>query len=137
MACHVSERAQACPDLLYSRLEEGRIRNMAGTKSETKISKLIAALRPYQPERVYLFGSAAREEEDELSDLDLVVIKRTALPFFERLREVARLLPEGTGGVDVLVYTPEEFSRMQQDGNAFAELIAEEARLMYGREEKD
>jgi len=136
MACHVSERAQACPDLLYSRLEEGRIRNMAGTKSETKISKLIAALRPYQPERVYLFGSAAREEEDELSDLDLVVIKRTALPFFERLREVARLLPEGTGGVDVLVYTPEEFSRMQQDGNAFAELIAEEARLMYGREEK-
>jgi predicted nucleotidyltransferase len=55
---------------------------MAGNKSETKISKLIAALRAYQPERVYLFGSAAREEEDKLSDLDLVVIKRTALPFF-------------------------------------------------------
>ena len=109
---------------------------MAGTKSETKISKLIAALRSYQPERVYLFGSAAREEEDELSDLDLVVIKRTALPFFDRLLEVARLLPEGTGGVDVLVYTPEEFTRMQQDGNAFAELIAEEARLIYGGEEK-
>ena len=109
---------------------------MATSRSETKISKILAALRPYQPERVYLFGSAAREEEDELSDLDLVVIKRTALPFFDRLMEVAKLLPEGTGGVDVLVYTLEEFTRMQQDGNAFAELIAEEARLIYGREEK-
>jgi predicted nucleotidyltransferase len=117
-------------------LEVERIRNMAGTRSQTQIGELIAALRPYQPERVYLFGSTARGEEDELSDLDLVVIKRTALPFFDRLMEVARLLPEGTGGIDVLVYTPEEFLRMQQDGNAFAELIVEEARLIYGGEEK-
>lgn len=92
------------------------------------------ALRPYDPERVYLFGSWARGEEDELSDLDVVVIKGTALPFFDRLREVARLLPAGTGGVDILVYTPEEFQAMESQGNAFAEMIAEEGRLIYGRE---
>ena len=109
---------------------------MGGTDFKARIDKLLEVLRPYEPERVYLFGSAAREEADELSDLDLVVIKRTSLPFFERLREVAKLLPAGTGGVDVLVYTPEEFLRMQQEGNAFAELIAEEARLIYGGEEE-
>ena len=109
---------------------------MGGTDFKARIDKLLEVLRPYEPERVYLFGSAAREEADELSDLDLVVIKRTSLPFFERLREVAKLLPAGSGGVDVLVYTPEEFLRMQQEGNAFAELIAEEARLIYGGEEE-
>jgi len=109
---------------------------LGGTDFKARIDKLLEVLRPYEPERVYLFGSAAREEADELSDLDLVVIKRTSLPFFERLREVAKLLPAGSGGVDVLVYTPEEFLRMQQEGNAFAELIAEEARLIYGGEEE-
>jgi len=109
---------------------------LGGTDFKARIDKLLEVLRPYEPERVDLFGSAAREEADELSDLDLVVIKRTSLPFFERLREVAKLLPAGTGGVDVLVYTPEEFLRMQQEGNAFAELIAEEARLIYGGEEE-
>jgi predicted nucleotidyltransferase len=104
------------------------------TEFATRVDQLVEALRPYEPERVYLFGSWAREEADELSDLDIVVIKRTTSPFFDRLREVAGLLPASTGGVDVLVYTPEEFAAMQAEGNAFAEMIAEEARLIYGRE---
>lgn len=64
----------------------------------------------YGPERIYLFGSWARGEADELSDIDLVVIKPTSTPFLERLREVARLLPSQIGAVDVFVYTPEEFA---------------------------
>lgn len=101
---------------------------------EAELRRLLDALRPYGPDRVYLFGSWARGEEDDLSDLDLVIIKRTAAPFFDRLREVARLLPAGTGGVDILVYTPEEFQTMQQEGNAFAEMLVEEGRLIYGRQ---
>jgi predicted nucleotidyltransferase len=97
----------------------------------------VEALRAYQPEQVYLFGSWARGEEDDLSDLDVVVIKRTTLPFFERLREVAKALPLEAGGVDVLVYTPDEFEAMQREGNAFAEMIAEEGRLIYARQTGD
>ncbi len=96
--------------------------------------KLLEAVRPYQPERIYVFGSFAREEEDELSDLDVVVIKRTAQPFLERLREVSRLLPADLGAVDILVYTPEEFVRMLANGNAFAEMIVEEGRLIYDQQ---
>lgn len=102
-----------------------------------KIRQLINSLLPYQPERVFLFGSWAREEEDELSDLDLVVIKQTSAPFWERLREVASLLPAEIGGVDLLVYTPDEFAAMQQEGNAFAEMIIEEARLIYDNQAKN
>ena len=101
---------------------------------QRRILQLLAALGPYQAERIYLFGSFALGEEDELSDLDVVVIKRTALPFLERLREVGRLLPADFGGVDVLVYTPEEFAEMLANGNAFAEMIAEEGCVIYAQQ---
>ncbi len=109
---------------------------MERKSGEARIRQLLEALRLYQPEQVYLFGSWARGEEDELSDLDVVVIKHTTAPFFDRLREVGALLPTDLGAVDVLVYTPEEFAVMRKDGNAFAEMIAEEARLIYGSSTK-
>ncbi len=39
----------------------------------------------YQPDKIILFGSMASNHVGEWSDLDLVVIKDTALSFFERL----------------------------------------------------
>jgi predicted nucleotidyltransferase len=104
---------------------------MSNRGTEARIEALVKALERYEPERVYLFGSAARGEADELSDLDVVVIKRTATPFLERLREIAKMLPVELGAVDVFVYTPEEFASMQGEGNAFAELIVKEGRLIY------
>lgn len=101
---------------------------------DARVRALVEALRAYEPERVYLFGSWARGEGDELSDVDLVIVKRTTTPFLERLREVAKLLPLEVGGVDVLVYTPEEFETMQRQGNAFAEMVVEEGQLVYERQ---
>ncbi len=69
----------------------------------TRIRQLVDALRVYEPERVYLFGSAAFDEADEVSDLDVVVIKQTEASFFDRLSEVAGLLPGGMGAIDILV----------------------------------
>jgi uncharacterized membrane protein len=63
------------------------------------------------------------------------VLKETRTPFLDRLQEVGRLLPPEIGAVDVMVYTPEEFRRMQEEGNAFAELIADEGRVVYARPE--
>ena len=102
-----------------------------------KVRQVLNSLLPYQPERLYLFGSWARREEDELSDMDLVVIKKTSSPFFDRLKEVYSFLPLEMGGIDVLVYTPEEFDRMQREGNAFVEMIIEEGSLIYDRKAKD
>jgi predicted nucleotidyltransferase len=82
-------------------------------------------------QRIYLFGSWARGEADEDSDVDLVVIQETSLPFFDRLREAAREL-EPEWNVDILVYNPEEFQRMIERGNALAETVIEEGTLLYG-----
>ena len=98
-----------------------------------KVRQLINFLLPYEPERLYLFGSWARREEGELSDMDVVVIKDTPSPFFDRLREISGLLPAEIGGLDILVYTPKEFARMRREGNAFVEMILEEGSLIYER----
>ena len=102
-------------------------------RDEARLRRVVDALRAYEPESVYLFGFWARGEADALSDLDPVIIKRTSDPFFDRLREVARLLPADAGGVDILVYTPEEFRQMREERNAFAEMIEEEGVLIHGR----
>lgn len=101
------------------------------------IGRLLDALRPYAADRIYVFGSFARGEADELSDLDVVVIRRTTAPFWDRLREAGGLLPADMGAVDLLVYSPEEFPAMLARGNAFAEMVAEEGRLVYDRQALD
>lgn len=109
---------------------------MPGHKSRlpAPVRRLVASLAPYAPDRIYLFGSWARGEADDLSDLDVVLIKSTPAPFMERLLEVARLLPPEVGPVDILVYTPEEFAAMVEAGNPFAEMILEEGVVIYERE---
>lgn len=102
-------------------------------ESDRRIDMAVDALAGYDPERIYLFGSFARNEDDELSDLDLVVIKKTTLPFFERMREAAKFLPFEIGSFDLFVYTPEEFSSMQKNGNAFIETLLEEGKVVYER----
>ena len=85
-------------------------------------------------ERVYLFGSRASGEADELSDIDIVVIRETEQPFLERLSDLAVVLPKRGPAVDALVYTRDEFAEMLERSNALAETVMEEGRLVYERE---
>jgi uncharacterized protein len=105
---------------------------MLPKKTQKHIRQVIEALRPYKPAKIYLFGSWARGEGDELSDIDLVLIKRTRSHFLSRLQHVAALLPTSLEGTDILVYTPQEFERMLKEGNAFVEMILDEGKLIYG-----
>ncbi len=67
----------------------------------------------YRPERILLFGSLAQGRANEHSDIDLVVVAESAKPFPERIAEAMALL-EGPVPVDVFVYTPAEFQRLQR-----------------------
>jgi predicted nucleotidyltransferase len=97
---------------------------------EDTLNALVQALRRYQPQRVILFGSAARGEADTDSDLDVLVIKDTLEPFVQRLEAMARLCPPGVHA-DILVYTPDELQRMLEDGNPFILRALEEGRVLY------
>jgi hypothetical protein len=49
------------------------------------------------------------------------------------VKAAVALLPDNVGAVDIFVYTPDEFDSMRLSGNAFAELVTEEGRLIYAR----
>jgi predicted nucleotidyltransferase len=107
------------------------------SKYPKRIQTLIDHLREHSPERIYLFGSWARGEGDELSDVDLVMIMESDSPFLERSLNVMKLLPTDLGAVDLMVYTPEEFRQMLADGNAFAEMLLEEGKVIHERSSKN
>ena len=87
-------------------------------------------LEQYGPiEKIILFGSYARGDTDEYSDLDLILVKQTSKRFVERLAEVP-LLPVHA---DVFVYTPEEFEQMKEDENPFLMSALEGAKVIYER----
>ena len=87
----------------------------------------------YDPLRIILFGSVAGDAWHAGSDIDLAVIKDVAEPFVERAGAVLRLLRGIPCGVDVLVYTPEEFASMLGRGSPFATEIATRGKVVYER----
>ena len=72
-----------------------------------------------------MFGSGARGEADEWSDLDLIVIADTDRTFFERFRDFDGLY-EVWPRLDLLVYTSAEFERMVDEENPFLLRVLEE-----------
>ena len=60
-----------------------------------------------KPDRVVLFGSAARGEMGPDSDLDFLVIKAGKFDYWRMLTRIYRNLP-GTEAVDVVLATPEQ-----------------------------
>jgi predicted nucleotidyltransferase len=67
-----------------------------------------------------VFGSVARGQGDEWSDLDLVIVADTARPFLDRYRDFESLY-DVWPRLDLLVYTPAEFAEMRAEGRPFIE----------------
>lgn len=91
---------------------------------------LISGLKKYGAEKIILFGSVARNDADEHSDTDLVVIKRSRKNFIERLGEVVPYI-RVAGAVDVLVYTPEEWVDMKRRGSSFFLQVQKTGRTIF------
>ena len=85
-----------------------------------------------QPERIILFGSCATGQIGEWSDLDLVVIAPTDLPFYERIKHIlCSVRPQV--GMDVLVYTPAEWAEMLSQRSFIQEEILNKGQVVYAR----
>ena len=94
------------------------------------IDRVLAGLMDYDPEKVILFGSYARGDFDEFSDIDLIVIKNTEQRFFQRLVEVMAFVPREVAA-DIFVYTPQEFQTMVDSGNPFIEQALKDGKVLY------
>jgi len=85
----------------------------------------------YYPLKVILFGSAVSKKY-KAGDIDLIVIKKTDKPFWERLQEISSYCSRKIG-MDVLVYTPEEFEQMSKDRLFFKNEVLKKGRVIYAK----
>ena len=96
-----------------------------------EIERFVAKLKEALPvEAIYLFGSFARGDIHELSDIDLLMVGDFHERFHERIYRVL-LLNEQHLPIEPFCYTPEELQRMQEEGNPFiAEALRTAKRLI-------
>jgi len=103
-------------------------------RRQRNIEKVISFLRSYDPQKIILFGSQARGDDDKYSDLGLVV-KDTDERFLDRLETVYDLV-EPDFASEVPVYAHQELADMRDRGNAFIEDVLKEGGVLYERSEE-
>ena len=111
-------------------------------KKDINISKeleeIIEDLKPYKPEKIFLYGSHARKEAREGSDIDLLIIKETKKRVLDRLDDVMDLLYPKSKlyshrfdlEIDPVILTPQELVE-RRENNFFIKEILNDANLIY------
>jgi predicted nucleotidyltransferase len=81
--------------------------------------------KEYHAQKVILFGSYARGEETEDSDIDILVIAPTKERMFERMATVRGLIRDLRNGLPLspIVFTPAEIENKLKKYDAFIQTI--------------
>ena len=88
------------------------------------------AIKEYQPEKIVLFGSLAEGKTHEWSDIDLLIVKETALRPVDRCLELFRLVQPKIG-VDLFIYTPAEYNSLLSEKYSFLLDILKKGKVLY------
>lgn len=92
------------------------------------VERLVAASNP---SKVILFGSYARGEATEDSDLDLMVIEPEVLNSGEEMIRLHSAVGDVGVGVDVLVYSDKEAARRSQVPGTVLYWAFKEGKVLY------
>lgn len=84
----------------------------------------------YKPQKIVLFGSAARGDVREGSDIDLLIIKETSVRSLERIEEVLKCLPL-ENPAEPHVYTPQEIRERLHEGDPFLTEALQRGTVLY------
>ena len=110
-----------------------RTPEMAALPAEVLDEVIRRIVEAAQPDRVILFGSAARGEMGPDSDIDLLVVK-AGVPHRRRLaQEIYANLFGVTVPVDVVVVTPEDIDRQAGKLGSIVGPALAEGRVVYAR----
>jgi predicted nucleotidyltransferase len=100
---------------------------------EENLQRIVEDIKKYfDPEKIIVFGSAATGKVRPDSDIDLVVVRRTTAPFFRRGADMAVQLDYDVG-LDLLVYTPEEFKAAVKERRFFRDEIVKRGKVLYDK----
>lgn len=97
---------------------------------EEIVSRIVAVA---QPEKIILFGSAARVGIANARDLDLLVVKRGDYHHISEAQLICRALRHIKFAKDVIVITPEELDRYKDDPALVIYPAVREGRVVFER----
>lgn len=89
----------------------------------------------YNPEKIILFGSFAKGNFTDDSDLDFILVKDTDIPKHKRGLEVRRLFYGLPIPMDFKFYTSTEFKNELSDKYSFLNSAIQESKLLYERKD--
>jgi len=85
----------------------------------------------YKPQKVVLFGSLAKDEINEGTDIDLFIVKADVPEFgVDRMRQLDALIKYKLA-TDFIVYRPEEVEQRLKLGDPFVRNILERGKVLY------
>lgn len=97
---------------------------------DAEVKRLVRTMtESYDPIKIILYGSLAAGNIHPYSDIDLVVIKNTNKPFYDRLEEVIEIVKPDVA-TDIIVYTPEEVDRLADD-LFFQEEVIKKGKVLF------
>jgi len=99
---------------------------------DKEIQNIVRQLvRLYKPEKVILFGSLAKGELNQGTDIDLFIIKSDVPELgVDRIRQLDALIKYRLA-TDFIVYRPEELEQRLKLGDPFVKSILEEGKVLY------
>ncbi len=85
----------------------------------------------FRPKRIVVFGSHARGEAHQDSDLDLFIEMETTHRPPDRAIEVSEVFGLRPWPMDIVVYTPEEVRRLRHVNGTLLSIIEKEGKVLY------
>ena len=91
-------------------------------------------IRIYSPLKVILFGSLARGNLGQGTDIDLFIIKED-IPVLgvDRIRQIQKLIRHKIA-TDFIIYKPDEVKQRLELGDPFVKSIFEQGKVIYSAE---
>ena len=106
-------------------------RNGERIEEETVTGIVKAITDNFSPERIIIFGSYVSNQLSTDSDLDLVIIMDTELPYHKRATPIRLLFRPTPCAMDIFVYTPEEVTKWNGATNHIITVAFRNGRVVY------
>ena len=103
--------------------------NIADVKSEVESIKR-QLLKKYKPEKIILFGSYAKGEFGQNSDLDFLIVKNDSRRAIEIEQELHRIIDYRLAS-DFLFLSADEFRKRLDEGDFFLKEIMTTGKIRY------
>jgi len=103
--------------------------------TDEKINEAVNRIKKnVDPDKIILFGSYAKGDPTEDSDLDLLIIKEMDLPRHKRVKEVKKHLRGIKIPIDLLVYTSKEINVWEGTEASFVNQVMKHGIVLYEKE---